>query len=91
MTEQPIPSLNDDPTTWYLPHGDVPDTTDAEFEDITKQDMCGGQFGKFRMDQDNVVMCTRPDGHDGSHVAGDGDRIVVLWDEPTYRIREDPF
>lgn len=24
-------------------------------------------------------MCTMPDGHDGPHVAGDGEHIVAVW------------
>lgn len=89
MTTQPIPSLLDDPGTWYMPQGDVPDPTEAEFEDSDANDMCQAQFD-VHPGPGNIVTCTRPEGHEGSHVAGDCERIIVLWDAPAYRIEEEP-
>jgi hypothetical protein len=89
MTEQPIPGVNDDTSTWYMPSGDVPDPTEAELEESSVDQMCPAQFD-VQPGPGNIVVCTRPIGHEGSHVAGDCDRIIVLWDVPTYRIEEDP-
>lgn len=72
MPEQPVPSIDDDPRTWYMPYGDVPDMTEAEFQDSDAEEMCQAQFG---VGNEAIVVCTRPDAHEGSHVAGDCDRI----------------
>lgn len=87
MTEQPIPSLRDDPHTWYLPRGDVVDMTGVEYEDSQVEELC---HALFNMGNKITVVCTRPELHEGSHVAGDCDRVIVLWDPPSYRIEEEP-
>lgn len=90
MTEQPIPSVNDDPASFYIPWGDLPDFTEAEHPG-GRSNLSSTCYSPFDMHpgNDNIAYCTRPKTHDGSHVAG-CDRIIVIWDPPAYRIQEEP-
>lgn len=81
-----LSGTSDDPTTWYLPQGDIPDDTEVEFEDSDEVDLCEVGF----MVGDILVVCTRPERHEGSHVAGDGSRIIAIWDQQPHIIEEEP-